>query len=61
VTAANLFRLSFLKGVSDYFECDLCLAKVKIDDKFKTMAFDERNHRLAVMSFDRVLYYLDIP
>ncbi len=47
--------------MSDYFECDLCLAKVKIDDKFKTMAFDERNHRLAVMSFDRVLYYLDIP
>ena len=57
----DLYRWRFLKGVSDYFDPDLCLAKVKIDDKFKSMAFDERNNRLAVISFDRAIYYFEIP
>ena len=39
-----------MKAVSDYFECDLCLAKVKVDEKTKMVAFDERNNRLAVIS-----------
>lgn len=56
-----LYRLAFLKGVSKYFDCDLCLSKIKIDDKFKTIAFDAKNHRLSVMTYDRVVYFCDIP
>ena len=55
------FSLSFLKVVSKYFDSDLCLAKIKVDERFKTIAFDEKNHRLTVMSYDRVLYFFDIP
>jgi len=47
--------------VSKYFDSDLCLAKIKVDERFKEIAFDERNRRLTVMSFDRVLYFFDIP
>ena len=54
-------RLSFLKVVSKYFDSDLCLAKIKVDERIKTIAFDERNCRLTVMSYDRVLYFFDIP
>jgi hypothetical protein len=57
----NIFRLSFMSAISDYFECDLCLSKIKIEDKNKTIAFDEKNNRLAVVSFERVMYYIDIP
>ena len=53
--------MSFLRHVSKYFEADLCLAKIKVDEKIKTIAFDEKNHRLTVMSHDRVLYFFDIP
>ena len=54
-------RLSFLKVVSKYFDSDLCLAKIKVEEKLKSIAFDERNRRLTVMSHDRVLYFFDIP
>lgn len=53
--------LSFLKVVSKYFDSELCLAKIKVDERIKTIAFDERNRRLTVMSYDRVLYFFDIP
>ena len=47
--------------VSKYFDSDLCLAKIKVDERLKTIAFDERKNRLTVMSYDRVLYFFDIP
>jgi len=53
--------LKFLKVVSNYFESDLCLAKIKVEERAKTIAFDEKNNRLTVMSYDRVLYFFDIP
>jgi hypothetical protein len=37
------------------------MAKIKIDDKLKTIAFDDKNKRLAIMSYDRVMYYIDLP
>lgn len=37
------------------------MAKIKIDDKTKTIAFDDKNKRLAIMSYDRVMYYIDLP
>ncbi len=53
--------LGFLKSVSKFFDNDLCLSKIKIDDKLKTIAFDDKNKRLAIMSYDRIMYYLDVP
>lgn len=47
--------------MSKFFDNDLCLSKIKIDDKLKTIAFDEKNKRLAIMSYDRVMYYVDVP
>ena len=47
--------------MSNYFDTDLSLAKIKIDDKLKSIAFDAKNRRLAVMSYDRVMYFIDIP
>lgn len=55
------YSLSFMKIVSKYFDCDLCLAKIKVEEPLKTIAFDVKNHRLTVMSYDRVLYFFDIP
>lgn len=57
----TIYRLSFMKVVSKYFDVDLCLAKIKVEEPFKTIAFDVKNHRLTVMSNDRVLYFFDIP
>jgi len=54
-------KLSFLKSVSNYFAEDLSLAKIKIEDKLKSIAFDGKNNRLTVMSYDRVMYFIDIP
>jgi hypothetical protein len=59
--AFSLFRFGFLKSVTKFFDNDLCLSKIKIDEKVKTIAFDEKNKRLAIMSYERVLYYLDLP
>ena len=47
--------------MTKFFDNDLCLAKIKIDDKLKTIAFDEKNKRLAIMSYDSVMYYIDLP
>lgn len=58
---SNVGSLSFLKSVTKFFDNDLCLSKIKIDDKLKTIAFDEKNKRLAIMSYDRIMYYLDVP
>lgn len=44
-----------------YFDNDLCLAKIKVEERVKTIAFDEKNNRLTVMSNDRVMYFFDIP
>lgn len=50
-----------MKFVSNFFEADLCLAKIKVEEKLKTIAFDEKNNSLTVMSNDRVLYFFKIP
>lgn len=54
-------KLGFLRSMSKFFDNDLCLSKIKIDDKLKTIAFDEKNKRLSIMSYDRVMYYVDVP
>jgi len=53
--------LSFLKFASKFFESEICMAKIKVDERIKKIAFDAKNTRLTVMSYDRVLYFFDIP
>ena len=44
-----------------YFNSDWSVSKVKIEEKFKTVGFDVKNHRLTIITQDRVIYYVDIP
>ena len=59
----NLFfiRLSFMKMFSKYFNSEWSVSKIKIEEKLKTVGFDVKNHRLIIITYDRVLYYVDIP
>jgi hypothetical protein len=52
---------SFLKSVSNFFDSECCLTKIKVDEQAKIIAFDEKNRRLTVMTHDRILYFFDIP
>ena len=44
-----------------YFNSEWSVSKVKIEEKFKTVGFDVKNHRLTIITQDRVIYYVDIP
>ncbi len=50
-----------MKVLSKYFDSEWGVTKIKVDEKLKTVGFDVKNHRLIIMTFDRVLYYVDIP
>ncbi len=55
------YRLSFMKMFSKYFNSEWSVSKIKISEKLKTVGFDAKNHRLIIMTYDRILYYVDIP
>ena len=55
------FRFSFMKVLSEYFDSEWGVTKIKVEEKAKTVGFDVKNHRLIIMTYDRVLYYVDIP
>ena len=44
-----------------YWDSDLCLAKVKVNEKFKSIGFDVKNNRLAIVTNERSLYFVDLP
>jgi hypothetical protein len=50
-----------MKVINKYWDSDLCLTKIKIKDKFKTLAFDQKNRRLSIVSHDRNIYFIDLP
>ena len=52
-------RFGFLKSMTKFFDNDLCLTKIKIDDKLKTIAFDEKNKRLTA-NFINMYYTVGI-
>ncbi len=54
-------RLSFMKMFSKYFNSEWSVSKIKIEEKLKTVGFDVKNHRLIIITYDRILYYVDIP
>ena len=50
-----------MKVLSKYFDSEWSVSKIKVDERLKTVGFDVKNHRLIIMTYDRVLYYVDIP
>lgn len=53
--------LQFMKLLNKYWDSDLCLAKIKVNEKFKTVGFDAKNNRLTIVTYDRVIYFVDLP
>ena len=50
-----------MKVLSKYFDSEWSVSKIKVNEQMKTVGFDVKNHRLIIMTYDRVLYYVDIP
>ena len=50
-----------MKVLNKYWESDLCLAKIKVNEKSKTIGFDFKNNRLAIVTHDRSIYFVDLP
>ena len=50
-----------MKFITKYFNSEWSATKIKVEEKLKTVGFDVKNHRLIIMTHDRVLYYVDIP
>lgn len=50
-----------MKFINKYFNSEWSATKIKVEEKLKTVAFDVKNHRLVIMTHERVLYYMDIP
>jgi len=50
-----------MKMFSKYFNSEWSVSKIKIEEKLKTVGFDVKNHRLIIITYDRILYYVDIP
>ena len=55
------YRLQFMKVLNKYWESDLCLTKIKVNEKSKTIGFDFKNNRLAIVTHDRTIYFVDLP
>jgi hypothetical protein len=55
------FRLQFMSFITKYFNSEWSATKIKVEEKLKAVGFDVKNHRLIIMTHDRVLYYADIP
>ena len=50
-----------MKVLNKYWDSDLSLTKIKINEKFKSIGFDTKNNRLAIVTHDRTIYFVDIP
>lgn len=47
--------------VTKYFNSEWSATKIKVEEKLKEVGFDVKNHRLIIITHDRILYYADIP
>ncbi len=50
-----------MKFITKYFGSEWSATKIKVEEKLKMVAFDVKNHKLVIMTHERVLYYVDIP
>ena len=57
----NLCSMSWMKVLNKYWDSDLCLSKIKLDAEAKTIGFDSKNGRLTIVTYDRTIFFVDIP
>ena len=50
-----------MKVINKYWDSDLCLTKIKIGEKLKTIGFDQKNRRMTIVTHDRSIYFVDLP
>jgi hypothetical protein len=50
-----------MKVINKYWDSELCLTKIKINEKEKQIGFDAKNGRLAIVTYDRKIYFVEIP
>jgi hypothetical protein len=50
-----------MKVLNKYWDSDLCLTKIKVNEKLKTIGFDVKNERLTIVTHDRTIYFVDLP
>jgi len=50
-----------MKVFNKYFDSEWSVSKIKIDEKLKTVGFDQKNHTMTIMTYERVLYNVPIP
>ena len=53
--------IQFLKVINKFFDHDLCLSKIKVNEKLKTIGFDVKNNKLSIVTHDRTIYFVDLP
>jgi len=50
-----------MKVINKFWDSDLCLTKVKVNEQFKALGFDQKNRRLTIVTHDRNIYFIDLP
>lgn len=50
-----------MKMINKYWDSDLCLTKVKVNEQMKAVGFDQKNRRLSIVTYDRNIYFVNLP
>lgn len=50
-----------MKIINKYWDSELCLSKIKLEEGAKTIGFDAKNNRLAIVTYNRTIFFVDIP
>lgn len=50
-----------MKVFNKYWDSDMCMAKIKVNEKLKTIGFDVKNDKLTIVTHDRTIYFVDLP
>jgi len=53
--------MGFLKVLNKYWDSDMCMAKIKVNEKLKTIGFDAKNNKLTIVTHDRTIYFVELP
>lgn len=50
-----------MKVLNKYWDSDLCLSKIKVNEKMKQVGFDTKNNKMTIVTYDRVIYFVELP
>jgi hypothetical protein len=53
--------MKFLGVISKYFNSEWSVSKIKINEDLKTVAFDTKNNRVTVITYNRLIFSFPIP